>query len=286
MSEDKTRENARKGFNRRDFLTASVATGTLLGLPSIVGAREGPREKFRSKVDAALEKRDKTNDYESWITYLEKNGCKVASDGVYYRFGETEAVATESDDGVSTQSFSEYDLATKISLVYDCEQSVYYGETAFSYDFSSGTGDNPIDHSAVAWTKDTWFLDSTDLSETTRTSAFVYADDSVGFQGEGGAYEVYDSSVWYNGSESKWYYGGVYMRPADDDRSADERYIQGAYNHNWNEIDVSVSISPPTGLAITPSVEEYSWRTSSEKDGNQLLRLYESEAEYTCGIEP
>lgn len=74
------------------------------------------------------------------------------------------------------------------------------------------------------------------------------------------------------------------MRPADDGTSSDDRYIQGAYNHNWNSISVDVAVSAPAGLSVSPSNESYSWITRTEDDQDTLLRMYESEHDYqNCG---
>lgn len=276
-------ENEKKKSGRRSFLQTSIAAGTLLSIPSITGAREGPREKFKNTVDASLKKRDQINDYDKWINHLRKRGLGVKSKGAYYRFGEDGGVPIQDDD-MSSQSFPARDLETRITLVYDCNQDTHYGELAFRYDFSNGTGDNPTDWAAVAWSEDTWFLESKSISDTTRTSSFVYTDENTGFKGEGPGFEVYDSSVWYNGSENTYYYGGVYMRPADDSTSSDDRYIQGAYNHNWNSISVDVAVSAPAGLSVSPSNENYSWVTRTEDDQDTLLRMYESEHGYqNCG---
>ncbi len=272
-------------INRRNFLSATAATGSLLGIPSVVGARVGPREKFRNGIDASLKKREKTNDYDGWVKYLKKRGYGVQSKGANWKFGQEGGSPMQNDDGVSTMDFPVRDLGTKITLIYDCDQGIYYGETAFEYDWSNGTGDNPIDHAAVAWTKDTWFLDSTSLSESTRTSGFVFLNEEEGFSGIGAAYNVYDASVWWNGQQNKWYYGGVYMRPANDGKPESDRYIQGAYNHNWEDIDVSFSLDADSGISVTPSNQNFSWVTRTKSDQDTLLRLYQNEATYPCGIE-
>ncbi len=251
--------------------------------PSLVNGRKTPVEAFKNKIRASLKRRDQDDDFGNWEKRLEKNGFGVKSIEKKYNISKEK----EESSGPSIEYFLKYDTKLRLTLVYDCDASAYYSEIAFNHDLSRN-GEAPLDYAGLSWNGGEWFLEGNTLSEQVETSGYVYADDDAdgSFSGSGAAFEVYDGAISQRGSDSKYYYGGVYLRTADDDVNAEDRGIWGAYTHTWNDVDITgVSVGMPKSLSVSVSNVDYKWRSAYNHGGDgTYLRVFESDADLqNCG---
>lgn len=266
-------------IRRRKALKSIAGATATLSIPAVVGARKSPKQKFRKKIQASHRRRDRTGNFGDWVQFLERKGLSVTHDGGRF--------SVDRSNGPTTQNYSKWDIDLRQTLVYDCHANSYYAEIAFKYDFDAGHGEAPNDHAGLAWNADDWYLSGSTMDEQTETSGFVYLHEEPNgsFEGTGAAFEVYDASVWHNGSDSYYYYGGVYL-DSGQEKDSDNRYVWGAYNHNWSDTYVVVDSVDTSGV-LTLSLEtwDYSWKNNYNRAGDgEHLRTSEADADVrNCG---
>lgn len=273
-----TNHNSDGNYSRRKLLKS---TGVALGataLPATASATPGPKSKFERTIEQSHHVKDKTGSMDKWRQFLRNRGISVASVNQRYSL---------SDDGPSTDHYkdSKY-LDITMSLSVDC-YSNYYADLTWTYEedgawLHDAQGAPPLDAAGISYNQDWWNLTDDTISGTTSMSEYVsYADGSYG--GNGPGFEMDDNSMSYNGDDGNLHWGGVFLQ-AIGDFDSNERQVFGDYVHTWKEGKLErVTVSYPGGISVDLAPETESWKTDTEKDGDQLLKVKQSEATFTGG---